>query len=257
MTNEAASVDRMLKRHTGITLILTALAIPCAGRAQSGGSGFLFHEPRLSVTLRTGWDFASAHSDLFSFTTQQLTVDRGDFSSMAAGADVAWRVWPRTSVAFSVGVARTDKNSEFRDFVDNNQLPIQQTTSFARVPVTLGIKQYLTPPGRTLGQFAWIPSRAVPFIGAGGGFMHYRFHQSGDFVDFQTMNVFTAQFTSQGWAPTGHALAGVDYSLSPELVLTAEARYVWSSAPLSQDFTGFHRLDLSGLATTAGFSIRF
>lgn len=254
---EAALVDRMLRRVTGTTLILTALTIPCAGRAQTGGNGFLFHEPRLSLTLRTGWDFPSARSDLFSFTTQQLTVDRGDFSAPTAAADFAWRVGPRTSVAFSAGVARTERNSEFRDLVDNNLLPIQQTTAFTRVPLTLGIKQCLTPPGRTLGRFAWIPARAVPFVGAGAGFMHYRFHQSGDFVDFQTMDVFTAQFNSQGWAPTGHALAGIDIALIPELVMTAEARYVWASAPLSQDFAGFHRLDLSGLATTAGLSIRF
>lgn len=248
----------MFKRHTGLTLILAALGtIPCAGRAQDHGAGFLFHEPRTSLTVRTGWAAASARSDLFAFTTQQLTVNRGDFSSLAFGAGVAWRLWSRTSIDFSLDVSHAKRSSEFRDFEDNNHLPIQQSTSFSRVPLTVGVKQYLMPPGRSVGRFAWIPSRVVPFIGAGAGLMYYRFHQSGDFVDFQTMDVFPAQFTSQGWTPTGHALAGVDYAIGPRLMLTGETRYVWSSASLSQDFSGFQRLDLSGLATTAGISVRF
>ena len=122
--------------------------------------------------------------------------------------------------------------------------------------LTFGIKQYLTPTGRTVGKFAWIPARITPFVGAGAGVLHYRFHQSGDFVDFQTMDVFAAQFTSAGWTPTAHAFASLDYSLGPRFALTSEARYLWSRAALSRDFSGFQKLDLSGLATTAGITVR-
>jgi hypothetical protein len=251
----------MMSRHrTILTLALVAFAaIPSAGDAQSGGRGFFFREPRASLTLRTGWAGARARSDLFTFTTEQLTLNRGDFSSASLGADVALRVLARTNVVFSLGFADANRESEFRDFVDNNELPIEQTTSFVRVPITLGVKQYLMSTGRSVGKFAWIPARIAPYVGAGGGLMYYRFHQTGDFIDFASpaMNVLPLQFLSSGWTRTAHALAGLDYSLGPRFALTAEARYLWSSAPLSRDFSGFQRLDLSGLATTAGLMVRF
>jgi hypothetical protein len=52
-------------------------------------------------------------------------------------------------------------------------------------------------------------------------------------------------------------MAGVDYALGPRFAITTEARYLWSNAELSQDFSGFQPLDLSGLSTTVGLSIRF
>ncbi len=250
----------MARLRTILAPALIALAaIPLAGNAQGGGRGFLFNDPRTSLTFRTGWAFANAGSDLFAFTTDQLTLNRSDFNALSLGVDWATRVLPRTSVVLSFSYANASKLSEFRNFVDNNQLPIEQTTSFKRVPVTIGIRQYLVPVGRSVGRYAWIPSRLAPYVGAGAGFMYYRFHQEGDWIDFQspTMDVFPAQFDSEGWTGTAHLLAGLDYSLGPRLALTAEARYLWSKAPLSRDFSGFQRLDLSGLATTAGLTVRF
>ena len=113
------------------------------------------------------------------------------------------------------------------------------------------------PLGRSVGKFAWIPSRVAPFVGAGAGVMHYRFHQTGDWIDFQTMDVFSSQFLSGGWARTAHVLAGLDYSLGARFALTGEARYLWSSASLSSEFSGFQPLDLSGLAMNAGLTVRF
>jgi hypothetical protein len=139
-------------------------------------------------------------------------------------------------------------------------VPIVQTTRFQRVPVTGSIKAYLAPRGRSVGRLAWVPTKLAPYVGAGGGFLWYRFKQDGDFVDFarQTGNIFTSTFESDKWTPSAHAFTGVDYSLSPRVALTGEARYTWGRAPLNRDyFTGFERIDLSGVAATAGLSFRF
>jgi hypothetical protein len=207
------------------------------------------------LSVRTGWAVANAGSDLFAFTSEQLTLDRGDFSSLAFDADLAFRVAPRTRVVFSLSAAAAHKRSEFREYEDNNNLPIEQKTSFTRVPITAGVRQYLTSPGRAIGQFVWIPAKFTPYVGAGGGMMYYRFRQTGDFVDFQTMDVFQSQFTSYGWTPAANVLAGIEYSLGARAALNIETRYVWSRAELSGDFVGFDRLDLSGVNTTAGLSI--
>jgi outer membrane protein W len=242
------------------SFVISALALASLAPvvpAQDMGNGFLFGAPTGSFVVRGGWAMARAGSDLFSFTTNQLTLNRGDFSSPSGDIDLAFNVTPQWQIVASGSVAITNRRSEFRHFEDNNNLPIEQTTSFSRVPLTLNVKRYLTSTGRSIGRFAWIPSRFAPYVGIGGGVMHYRFRQSGDWIDFKTMDVFPSEYESDGWAPTANVQTGVDYSLNARFALTGEARYVWSNAPLSQDFQGFQKLDLSGFSTSIGVAVRF
>jgi hypothetical protein len=236
--------------------LLIAL-LPGVAIAQSTGNGFLFGTPAGAVTFHAGWSAARANSDVFSFTTNELTLDRGDFSSPNVGIDLAFRVFRQTQLVFSSEFSGMNKRSEFRDFIDNNDQPIEQTTRFRRIPLTLSVKQYLSSPGRSIGRFAWIPSRAAAYVGAGGGVQYYRFDQVGDFIDPETFVVYGDEFKSRGWAPLAHAFAGFDYTLSPRFAVTTEGRYVWSSTDLSTDFSGFHPIDLSGFATTVGLTVRF
>ncbi|HTR79690.1 MAG TPA: hypothetical protein VMH39_16355 [Gemmatimonadaceae bacterium] len=226
-------------------------------RAQDSGDGFLFGEPAFSFRVRMGYANARAGSDIFSFTTQQLTLTRSDFSAPSFSAALTWRVAERTDLVLDAGYAGARAGSEFRDWVDQDSLPIQQTTTFVREPLTIGIKEYLTPRGHAFGHFAWVPSTIAPYVGLGGGAMWYQFEQRGSFVDFNTLGVFDSDFNSSGWTPTGHVLAGVDYALGPTYGITTEARYTWANAALSNSFTGFHRIDLDGYSVSAGMLIRF
>ena len=247
----------MLRLRTFSVFVAALAAFPVASRAQDAGNGFLFGAPMGSLAIRGGWALPRAHSDLFAFTTENLTLNRGDFGSPDIEADLAFRVVARTELVISSGLSGMRRRSEFRHFIDNNDLPIEQTTVFRRIPLTVGVKQYLTSTGRSIGRFAWIPSRVTPFVGAGGGVMYYKFEQRGDFINFQTTDVFPGIYSSDGWTGTGYANAGLDYSLGPRFALTSEARYIWSHAQLSRDFIGFENLDLSGLSTTIGFAVRF
>jgi hypothetical protein len=243
--------------HSAVFALTVFLAAAGPAAAQTAGDGFLFRPPAGTVAIRGGFDLARAGSDLFQFVTDELTVRTRDFSSVAVAFDVAFTVSPRVQGVFSLGTAQSTIPSEFRNWLDNNDRPIQQTTMFHRVPVTGSVKTYLSDPGRSVGHFAWIPARYAPYVGAGGGIMWYRFHQEGDFIDFDTLRVFPDQFDSDGWAPTVHAFGGVDVSLSPRFAVTAEGRYQWARAPLSRDFSGFDRIDLSGFALTSGITIRY
>ena len=242
------------------SLVVGALALASFAsvvQAQDMGNGFFFGGPTGSFTVRGGWAMATAGSDLFSFTTDQLTLNRRDFSSPSGDVDLAFNITPQWQIVASGSVAITNKRSEFRHFEDNNNLPIEQTTSFARVPLTLGVKRYLTSTGRSIGKFAWIPARFAPYVGMSAGVMHYRFRQSGDWIDFKTMDVFSSEYESDGWASMVDAKTGIDYSLNARFALTGEARYVWSKGSLSQDFQGFQKLDLSGFSTSIGVAVRY
>lgn len=243
-----------------IALALAALGVSLASAApapaQAAGDGFLFSPPLLTLSVRGGFDRAFAGSDLFSFTTDQLTVGKGDFSGPAIAGDLAIRLLPRLDLVLSSGYSGTETASEFRDFVDNNDQPIEQRTRFERVPATAGLRAYLTPRGERIGSLAWVPNRVVPYVGAGAGGMWYRFRQEGDFVDFETYDVFYEELDSSGWTVAANASAGLDVTLTPRLGLTTEARYGWGRAEAGNAFTGFDPIDLSGLSATVGFNLR-
>ena len=239
------------------TLVLTLLLAPAAVLAQGTGDGFFFKEPVATWAVRAGFGHANAGSDIFSFTSRQLTVDRGDFSGFTIGSDLDFRLSSRFVLGLGAWYASSSTPSEYRDFTDTEDLPIEQTTTFRRLPVTASVKAYLTPRGRSIGHFAWIPAKVAPYVGAGGGAMWYSFRQNGDFIDDATLAVFHDSFKSSGWAPEAHAMAGVDVSLTPRLVLTGEGRYTYAKAKMGEDFVGFDKIDLSGFAITAGLAIRF
>ena len=245
-------------RYAVLLLAVTATTtVPKPSSAQAAGDGFLFRVPTGSWGLRGGFNRAFAGGDVFSFVTDQLTLSRGDFSSATMGTTLAITVSPAYDFVVDVAYAGTERHSEFRDWVDQNDLPITQMTQFRRVPVTVGVKRYLTPRGRSVGRFAWVPARHATYVGLGGGWMWYRFRQVGDFVDFQTLNIFHDEFESSDWAWMAHALGGVEVSLGSFFVATTEARFTWAKGPLSRDYVGFNRIDLSGLSVTAGVAVRF
>jgi hypothetical protein len=235
----------------------------CAGlpdRAQAqkgGGDGFLFRAPRGAVSLRFGVAKPAENSNIFSFTSEQLTIDPGDFAGFSGALDFDYNLMPRLAAQVGVSVTSREQKSEYRDFVDNDDLPIEQRTSFLRVPVTAGFKAYLTPQGRALGRFAWVPSKVAAYVSGGGGAVYYSFKQSGDFVDFQDMAVFPSELQSSGWTGTAYGAAGATFSLSSRIGLVTEARYDWGSANMSSDYQGFERIDLSGMSLTAGLHFRF
>lgn len=238
-------------------------AVPQA-RAQSGGEGgqgFLFRPPSSTFGVHLGFDRPSAGSDVFSFVTQQLTLRRSDFAGATVGADLAARLSPRTDLVFSLGYAGAKRSSEYRDWVGTDDLPILQQTTFQRVPLSVGLRAYLTPRGRQVGSLAWVPAKQAFYVGAGAGFMWYRFRQDGEFIDPDTNtagthDIFRARYDSDGWTVLLRGVAGVEVALGTRFFLTGEGRYTWAKARLSDSWVGFDRIDLSGLSFAAGIGFR-
>ena len=247
-------------RHFGraITLGLALLALaPVHARAQPSPD-FLFGSPKGMVGVRSGWVFARADSDLFSFVQQHLTIDRKDFNAPAIGVDVEIAMAPRASAIIGFDFARKSKNSEYRDFVDNQRLPISQTSRLTELNLSASVKVPITPRGREISSRAFIPAAATPYVGAGAGLLRYEFLQFGDFIDVNTakMEIFEATLRSSGWTPSAHIFGGVDVRVHKRLYLSGEARYLWSNATPGADFD-FDSIDLAGLRATAGVHYMF
>src|SRR4029453_15981324 len=99
---------------------------PPAPAAAQPSPDFLFSSPKGMIGFRSGWVFARADSDLFSFVQEHLTIERKDFNAPDLGVDVEIAMAPRLSAIGGFDYSRTSKESEYRDFVDNQRLPINQ-----------------------------------------------------------------------------------------------------------------------------------
>jgi len=240
-------------------LVLAMVAVgvqPCHAQTAQGPD-FLFGKPHGTVAIRSGRLMARAGSDLFDFVEKQLTVDRKDFNAPSLGLDLDLQVTPRVTAMAGLDFSRSTTASEYRNFVDNNRLPIEQTTELREVNLSGSVKAALTPRGREVSQHAWIPSMVTPYVGAGAGVMRSTFSQTGDFMDFTDSSVFPHTYSSESWSPSAHVFGGVDVKGWKRVYFTGEARYIWSSADLSSDFSGFKPIDLSGLHVTGGVRYMF
>ncbi|MBK7906866.1 MAG: hypothetical protein IPJ78_09920 [Gemmatimonadetes bacterium] len=244
--------------RTAGLLVLSLVAAPLAAQ-QGAGDGFLFRPPPGSLTLFGGFAAPFASGGVHELATRELTLDRGDFGVGSWGGELAIGIRPRYDLVLAAERSRSVTPSEYRDWVDNLDQPIRQTTRFDRVPLSASVRYYLRDRGRQIGSVAWIPAQFVPFVQAGAGVTRYRFEQQGDFIDQQTLNVFTDRLTSTGWARTFSLGAGAQWNLNQRYLVTAQARYLNASgdgdAP-NGEFAGY-RVDLSGVSTVIGFTVRF
>jgi len=160
----------------GVVMLVAGLAVATPGslRAQ-GGDGYLFKEPRVTLKFETGYGWQRASSDIFDFVTTDYTIGRRDFDSPYLGGEFALRLTEQVDLALGVGYQSSSMQSEYRDYVGTDDLPIAQTTSLTQVPLAASVKFYPLPRGTRIGRFAWIPRRVVPFVGAGLGLVHYEF----------------------------------------------------------------------------------
>jgi len=248
-------------------LVLLACATTQAAPDQQGSPAptqnprkspdFFFGRPDGSIGIRGNWVFSRAGSDWYDFVTEQLTVERGDFNGPELAFDVGFTVKPRVDIVAGVDVSNASTSSEYRNFVDNNRLPIEQKTELRGTTITGSVKYALIPRGREVGSVAWVPNTIVPYVGAGGGAHWYRLRQQGDFVDFVDNSVFTDLFESSGWKPSAHVFGGADLKLHRRLYLTIEARYQWTKGDFGPDFINFDPIDLSGFHLGTGINIIF
>jgi len=231
---------------------------PAPTVTRQGPDGFLFVTPRVALGMRAGFNFARAGSDVFDLATNQLTLNHADFGSFMVAGDLAITVAGPIDIVLGGGYASMTKSSEFREYEDQDGLPITQRTSFSQAPVTGLVRAYLTSRGRQIGRFAWVPSKFAPYVGFGGGWTHYTFRQSGSFVDYVDLSIFDDTFESSGWTAVGIANAGADYTLHPHVVLNTDVRYQFGSGDLDREFIDFSDgLDLTGFQLSMGVRFRF
>ncbi len=244
-----------------LTLAFLGLGAPESLEAQRPRD-FLFGKPRVTLTLNMGYGLPRAGSDIFQEVDTLLTLGKGDFRSPVFGGSVAVFLSERMDLALDVSYSGSESWSEYQDWLEDLgggvEVPIEQKTTFRRIPVTASLRYYFLDRGREVSRFAWVPNKWSPYLGAGGGRVFYRFEQEGDFVDFLDYSIFGSRFESSGSSWTTHVLGGLQFAASTHAVVTMEGRYSWADAELDRNmFSGYEPIDLSGFQATLGIGVRF
>jgi hypothetical protein len=240
-----------------VSCAAAAVLLAAGAPAAQAQDGFLFGPPDGQVTLRAGPMFFRAQSELFDWMVDTLTVSRRDFRGPSMALELAWLSGQRLDFALGIGWAETERDSEYRYWVGDDEEPIRQFTTLQVVPVSVTLRFRPLERGRRLSNLAWLPARTSPYVGLGGGLIWYKLVQEGEFIR-SSLAIYEDRLESSDWGPAAHAVAGIDYWVTPKVAVSAEARYNVGSASLDERvFRGFDDLDLSGAQVSLGFSYRW
>ena len=173
-------------RSVSVAALVLVLYLPCAPMTsavaaeregaenvavQQQDPDFLFGRTGGSIGVRGQWHVARADSEIFDFTSELLTLEKSDFNAPGIGVDVGFPIASRLDVLVGLEFSRATAGSEHRDFVDTNDLPIEQTTSLRQFNLSGSIELAVLRRGREISRYAWVPAAVVPYVGAGGGFL--------------------------------------------------------------------------------------
>jgi hypothetical protein len=102
-----------------------------------------------------------------------------------------------------------------------------------------------------------VPRTVVPYAGAGAGALWFDMNQSGDFVDFVDLSIFTDVFRARGWTPSAQVFGGVDVRVFRKLFVTVDGRYLWAAGDLGREWIDFDPIDLAGFRLSGGLNVLF
>lgn len=240
--------------------VVALLATPIAGAAsQSSGNGYMFRKPAGSLSVRGGYELANTSSQPFTVMRSQTTIGPRSFDALHLGLDLGVFATRKLDVVFSADVSSRNTTAEYREWEENGQ-PIEHWSGLDRLSLGGSLKYNFVDRGRSISALAWIPTRYVPYVGVGGGYMWYVLIQKGDFVEEtaqQTAAIYTDELRSSSGSAMAHVFSGLDYRINARWSLLGEARYTQSSAKLVDDYAGLGKIELSGLALSIGTSLRF
>lgn len=226
--------------------ITTMSAVLCAG------FGTVASAQGQSVSLNLGhfslqgedtrdFDVLLANRALFAF-------DVGQFDNASVGAE--WRVGIGDYLEAGLGASFYQRTvfSVYNDFVNEDGSEIPQDFKLRVSPVT------------ATGRFFpfGLRSAVQPYAGAGVGLFNWRYSEVGEFIDFDTFEVFRDRFVATGNDVGTVYLAGLRFLAGDRFGVGLEVRYQDVDGEVGFD-QGFleDRIDLGGITTSFTFDVRF
>lgn len=211
------------------------------------------HLARVSVAAHVGEFRPAGGSELYALLDRALAPGSGPLRPKLMGAALHLQMSDAWSVVLGADAGGTTTASVSQAQPTTGVSDLRQQTTFELTSTqSLGIEWRAL---RWRGAGASDHLRLV--LGGGGGLAHYRLRQWGNFVDVPQRIGFSDRFLSVGRGPFAYASAGIEVPLRSQLALRGEVRRLAGSAPMSNDYSTFDRLDLSGTTVSMGVRIPF
>jgi hypothetical protein len=182
--------------------------------------------------------------------TDALAVEVADFKSGQAFAEFNLGFGPHVELGAGVSGFGRHVPSLYRDLVDDSNNDIEQTLTLRAAPITV-LARFLP-----FGDFASVQ----PYVGAGFAIVPFRYSEIGDFVDSNTLVVFSDRYVVRKTAPGAVLVGGVRFPLRGDIyALSVEGRYLRAVGDTGGTANGFlsDKIDLSGGMLNVGFIVRF
>ena len=186
-------------------------------------------------------DVITENLGLFAFGLDQ-------FNNASVGAEWLVALGEYVEAGFGGGFYQQTVLSVYDDFVDVDDTEIAQDFKLRVTPVTATARFF------PFGQRPAIQ----PYAGAGVGFFNWRYSEVGEFIDFNTFDVFRDRFVAVGNDVGAVYLGGVRVLAGSRFAVGVEVQYqdVQGVVGIDQGFLD-ERIDLGGLTTSFTFNVRF
>lgn len=209
------------------------------------------HLARVSVAAQVGEFRPAGGSELYALLDRALAPGARPLRPKLMGAALHLQMTSAWSLVLGADAGGTTIASVSRVQSTTGVSDVRQQTTFDLTSTqSLGVEWQAL---RWRGAGASDHLRLV--LGGGGGLAHYRLRQWGNFVDVPQRIGFSDRFVSVGRGPFAYASAGIEIPLRSQLALRGEVRRLAGSAPMSDDYSTFDRLDLSGTTVSMGVRI--
>ena len=227
---------------TSVVVAALSLLVGTPARAQQNSLSLnLGYFALRGEDTRISDDVIAENLSLFAFDLDQ-------FNNVSVGAEWLVGLGEYVEAGFGVGYYKQTVLSVYNDFVNDDGTEILQDFKLRVTPVTATARFF--PFGRR--------SALQPYAGAGVGLFNWRYSEVGEFIDFNTFDVFRDRFVAEGNDVGAVYLGGVRVIVGSSFAVGLEVRYqdVQGVVGIDQGFLD-ERIDLSGLTTSFTFNVEF
>lgn len=206
-----------------------------------------------SLVLNAGYFAARGEAtrvddDVLVENLNLFAFDIKDFNGGSVGGEWLFGIGDYFDAGVGLGYYQRTVPSVYLDFVNDDGSEIFQEFRLRIVPITATVR--VLPFGRN--------TAVEPYFGGGLGIFNWQYSEVGEFIDFNTFDVFRDRFVADGTDVGGLILGGVRVPFADRYSAGVEIRYQSAVGRVGID-QGFlnESIDLGGLTTQFTFQIGF
>jgi len=195
-----------------------------------------------SVNIKTGVLIPTMQSELWDINLSNLAFSKADMVDVYYSAEYEQFINRFLAIGIEGGIYKQEIYTAYRDFVFEDDSPIEQNLALRITSVELNAKLY------PLG----IRRMIYPYIAGGPGVYFWKYEQWGWFIDSIDGTV------DEGYADTSrvalgfNARAGLVIRIGKTTGISVEGKYLYLKDDLSELFQDFDKLDMSGVSLNIG-----